>query len=95
MAIAVRGLAPLLQVFDMPASLRFYRDALGFELVSSSEPGDDADWVWLRHGDAHLMLNAAYERGAVRRGAALHEGPGRLRGVLPVAGGRQELGGRS
>ena len=62
MTIDVRGLAPLLQVFDMPASLRFYRDALGFQVVSSSEPGDEADWVWLRHGDAHLMLNTAYER---------------------------------
>src|SRR3712207_5394854 len=64
MTIDVRGMAPLLAVFDMPASLRFYRDALGFELVSSSEPGDDADWVWLRLGDTHLMLNTRYERDA-------------------------------
>jgi hypothetical protein len=32
MAIDVRGLVPLLQVFDMPTSIRFYRDVLGFEL---------------------------------------------------------------
>ncbi len=62
MTIDVRGLAPLLQVFDMPASLRFYRDALGFQVVSSSASGDEADWVWLRHGDAHVMLNTRYER---------------------------------
>lgn len=62
MTIDVRHLCPLLQVFDMPASLRFYRDVLGFELASSSEPGDEADWVWLRRGEANLMLNTAYER---------------------------------
>ena len=31
MAIEVRGMAPLLQVFDMPLSIAFYRDVLGFE----------------------------------------------------------------
>lgn len=58
------GLSPLLQVFDMPASLRFYRDALGFEVTSSSGPGDEADWVWLRRGNVDLMLNTAYDAGA-------------------------------
>lgn len=61
MAIDVRGLAPLLQVFDMPASVRFYRDVLGFELVSTSAPGDRFDWALLRRGGADLMLNTAYE----------------------------------
>ncbi len=27
MGIAIRGLCPVIQVFDMPTSLRFYRDA--------------------------------------------------------------------
>ena len=36
MALDVRGLTPLLQVYDMPTSVRFYRDALGFEVVSTS-----------------------------------------------------------
>ena len=36
--IAIRGLCPLLQVFDMPTSLRLYRDVLGFaENISKSE----------------------------------------------------------
>jgi catechol 2,3-dioxygenase-like lactoylglutathione lyase family enzyme len=48
----VRGVCTLLQVFDMPASLRFYRDVLGFEIIRSSGPGDGADWVWL--GFRHL-----------------------------------------
>jgi len=63
MAIDMRGLCPLLQVFDMPTSLRFYRDLLGFEVVDNSQPrsADDFDWVWLKRNEAELMLNTAYE----------------------------------
>jgi catechol 2,3-dioxygenase-like lactoylglutathione lyase family enzyme len=48
----VEGLAPLIQVFDMPTSVAFYRDILGFTVVNQSEPGDNFDWgmllfVWL------------------------------------------------
>ena len=63
MAIGIRGLCPLLQVFDMPASLRLYRDILGFTEVEKSGEGDAVDWAWLRHGDAAVMLNTAYEAG--------------------------------
>ena len=34
MDLQIDGMAPLLQVFDMPTSLRFYRDVLGFEVIS-------------------------------------------------------------
>ena len=62
MGIAVRGLCPLISVFDMPTSLRFYRDVLGFEEVAKSGQGDDVGWAWLRHGgEASLMLNTAYD----------------------------------
>ena len=62
MAIEVQGLAPLLQVFDMPTSMRFYRDQLGFEVVGSdNNPPDTFDWVLLRLNGAELMLNTAYE----------------------------------
>jgi glyoxylase I family protein len=66
MAIDVRGLAPLIQVFDMPASIRFYRDALGFELVQTSPElsanPDDVNWCMFRlQNGAELMLNTAYE----------------------------------
>jgi catechol 2,3-dioxygenase-like lactoylglutathione lyase family enzyme len=57
----IQGLCPLIQVFDMPASLRFYRDALGFEIVQQSSPGDHCDWVWLRRDNAELMLNTMFE----------------------------------
>jgi glyoxylase I family protein len=57
----IRGIAPLLQVFDMPTALHFYRDVLGFEIWGRSGPGDDCDWVGLRLHGAELMLNTAYE----------------------------------
>jgi catechol 2,3-dioxygenase-like lactoylglutathione lyase family enzyme len=64
MALNVRGLAPLLQVYDMPTSIRFYRDTLGFEVVTTSPPLGGSDrfhWALLHLGDADLMLNTAYE----------------------------------
>ena len=30
----MRGVCPLLQVYDMPTSVRFYRDTLGFEVAA-------------------------------------------------------------
>jgi catechol 2,3-dioxygenase-like lactoylglutathione lyase family enzyme len=61
--IKVEGLTPLLQVFDMPTSVAFYRDVLGFEVVGASPPRgpDDFDWGLLRKDGFHLMLNTAYE----------------------------------
>ena len=62
MAIEIRGLAPLLQVFDMPTSIAFYRDVLGCEVISTSNPGKDRfDWALLTLDGAQLMLNTAYE----------------------------------
>ena len=63
MSLQVSGVCPLIQVFDMPTSLRFYRDTLGFELVSRSGDTDDCGWAWLRLGNAELMLNTAYDGG--------------------------------
>lgn len=60
MAIEMRGLCPLIQVFDMDISLHFYCDLLGFEIVQKAEKGG---WAWLRHGTAELMLNGAYDDG--------------------------------
>jgi catechol 2,3-dioxygenase-like lactoylglutathione lyase family enzyme len=62
MTIVVDGAAPLLQVFDMPTSIAFYRDVLGFQIVSTSQPGPEFDWVLLRLNDVKLMLNTAYEK---------------------------------
>ena len=62
MAIDVRGMTPLLEVFDMPTSLRFYRDVLGFEVVGQSSERDNCDWCLLQLQEVYLMLNTAYEQ---------------------------------
>ena len=63
MAIEVQSVCALLQVFDMPTSVSFYRDVLGFEIVETSpRQGDEFDWGLLRLNNAHLMLNTAYEQ---------------------------------
>lgn len=61
MPARIQGLTPLLQVFDMARSVRFYCDVLGFAVVSTSSPGNDFYWAMLKLSDATLMLNAAYE----------------------------------
>jgi glyoxylase I family protein len=58
--IEMRGLCPLIQVFDMDTSLRFYCDLLAFEIVEKAAGGG---WAWLRSGEAELMLNTAYDDG--------------------------------
>ncbi len=68
MAITIEGLAPLISVFDMPTSVQFYRDVLGFELVSNSPivkgaQGEYFHWALLRNNGAELMLNTAFDEG--------------------------------
>ncbi len=52
MAIEVQGVTPLVQVFDMPRSIGFYRDLLGFAITgkskTKSDDPDDVDWVMLQ-----------------------------------------------
>lgn len=61
MPLKLEGCAPLLEVFDMPTSVAFYRDLLGFTVVAQSQPGDDFGWGLLQLDDVQLMLNTAYE----------------------------------
>ena len=67
MAITLNGSAPLFEVFDMPTSFAFYRDAIGFEIVATNKEIDtdpaQVAWAWLRLNDVDLMLNTAYEEG--------------------------------
>jgi glyoxylase I family protein len=62
MPINVSRVTTLIQVFDMPTAVAFYRDVLGFSIIDQSSPGDDFDWGMLRLADAVLMLNTAYEK---------------------------------
>jgi uncharacterized glyoxalase superfamily protein PhnB len=65
MALDLKGMTPLLQVFDMPTSMNFYCDTLGFEVFMVDDPkkAPNHDWVWLKRGEIELMLNTAYESG--------------------------------
>jgi glyoxylase I family protein len=49
----IRGMTPLLQVFDMARSLKFYSDVLGFEIVQTdtNTTAPNHNWVWLRLND--------------------------------------------
>jgi Lactoylglutathione lyase and related lyases len=65
--IEIRDTCTLLSVFDMPTSVRFYCDVLGFTIETRS-PVYAVDngvelfhWCMLKAGDARLMLNTAYE----------------------------------
>lgn len=62
MGLEVEGVCALLQVYDMRASLAFYRGVLGFEVIRSAPSGDDCDWCLLRRGGTELMLNTQYEK---------------------------------
>jgi glyoxylase I family protein len=102
MAINARRLTLLLQVYDMPTSVRFYRDVLGFEVVNTSpEFGPDRfHWALLRLGDAELMLNTAYETDEERPSApdparqAAHNDTGLFFGCPDVDAAYEELSGR-
>jgi len=63
MSMDIRGMTPLLQVFDMARSLKFYCDVLGFEIVQTdtNTTAPNHNWVWLRLNNVDLMLNTAYE----------------------------------
>ncbi|MGQ0559045.1 MAG: VOC family protein [Sphingosinicella sp.] len=68
MSFEATRLTPLIQVYDMPESVRFYCSTLGFEVASSSPEVDTPEgrmfhWAWLRLGGANLMLNTAYDEG--------------------------------
>ena len=65
MSIRVESAVTLLAVFDVPRSIAFYRDVLGFEVVNTSKPftdaKDDYGWAMLRLNGVELMVNNMYE----------------------------------
>jgi glyoxylase I family protein len=65
MAFQITELCPLIQVFDMLESVRFYREHLGFEIAQQSpvieEPYGHFNWALLKRDAMSLMLNTAYE----------------------------------
>ncbi|HEX4310625.1 MAG TPA: VOC family protein [Acidobacteriaceae bacterium] len=99
MAIDVRGVCALLQVYDMPTSVKFYRDVLGFEVVTTSPVlgPDKFHWCLLRLGGAEVMLNTAYEFDserpvpADRARVVAHHDTGLFFGCPDVDGAYEEL----
>jgi len=61
MSIKIDGLTLLLSVFDMPTSLKFYRDILGFKVTQDTGQGDNSGWVMIQKDNVILMLNTAYD----------------------------------
>jgi len=65
------GAAPFFIVSDVPATLAFYRDKLGFE-ISFQGPPDDVFFGIVRRDDAMLMFKAL---GAIVDGQDIHVEP--------------------
>ena len=63
MSVRIGGFATLLQVFDMPTSLAFYRDVLGFEVVSEV-PEDGASAFNIRRRDRDQVCIVASAPGS-------------------------------
>lgn len=65
MPLSIVSGTTLLAVFDMPRSIAFYRDVLGFAVTNTSKPftgaKDDYGWALLRLDGVELMLNSMYE----------------------------------
>ena|SRR5450432_1582045 len=63
MSIEIRGVCPLLAVYDIERSIDFYSDVLGFSVVLKSDPPRELWWALLERGNAELMLNSAHDAG--------------------------------
>ena len=55
--MTLNALAPLLNVEDAERSIRFYVEALDFEIVRKAEFDGSVGWAALRHGEITLMIN--------------------------------------
>jgi catechol 2,3-dioxygenase-like lactoylglutathione lyase family enzyme len=69
MAIEIRDGCTLMSVWDMPTTVRFYRELLGFEIVQRSptyamEGSEELfHWCMMRSNAACIMLNTEYDEG--------------------------------
>ena len=53
----LQQLIPMLNVSNIEASLEFYRNTLGFEIVSDPDMVGDWRWATIRSGNTELMLS--------------------------------------
>lgn len=54
----ISAISPFLIVNDVPASLAFYRDRLGFEITFQGPAPDDVFFGIVRRGGAQILLKA-------------------------------------
>jgi uncharacterized glyoxalase superfamily protein PhnB len=81
------GLTPNLAVADLPRSLAFYRDTLGFELVATQPDTAPFVFAWLRQGPVTVFLNdAAMVRADPKVGAHDAAGPGGIALYVTMTG---------
>jgi catechol 2,3-dioxygenase-like lactoylglutathione lyase family enzyme len=55
---AIEAISPFFIVKDVPASLAFYRDRLGFEITFQGPEPDDIFFGIVRRGGAQILLKA-------------------------------------
>ena len=53
----LKNMIPMLNISSLETSLEFYREALGFEVVSAKDALDEYRWGVIRSGDTELMLS--------------------------------------
>jgi catechol 2,3-dioxygenase-like lactoylglutathione lyase family enzyme len=65
MSLDLQGICPLIQVYDMPESVKFYCELLDFKLVTHAPFYAEGlfHWCLLRGHGSELMLNTAYDEG--------------------------------
>ena len=61
MAVDIKGMTPLLQVFDMATSLKFYCDVLGFQTMPLRRT---QQYACLRHAASEYFLRDGRKRPA-------------------------------
>jgi lactoylglutathione lyase len=66
-ATNVQQVVPFFMVSNMEASLRFYVEGLGFEMIKHWIDEGKFRWCWLQLGGAALMLITKLNRGGLRR----------------------------
>lgn len=60
--VSIGGPVPILLTEDMPETIEYYCETLGFE-VANAMPPDEPTWCFLRRGDAGVMFIETHEHG--------------------------------
>ena len=61
MIAALERVVPVLLSADFARSLHFYKNILGFEVVDHIDHGGGEDWLYIRLGDAEMIITPSGE----------------------------------